>query len=288
MRRYLILPTTLFLGACGVSSSEHRAVVAERDSLHTVLASAMVELEDLKFGSERLLALATTSFADGKLEDARDHAAMLVDRHPGAAERTEADRIRAAAEARITERAERARREREAAAERERRERELAERRAREERERALAAARRKRDDMRGITWYTHRSSPEYLNSRSDIHLYVGKTDGGSANPRFRIQYKADSWLFIRSYLIKADNHTFTLAPGTFEIERDNGYGGIWEWYDIPATPREFEILRAIATSKSAVIRHQGQQYHRDRTITDREKQAIREMLIVHDNLKSM
>jgi hypothetical protein len=287
MRRYLILPATLLLGACGVSSSEHRVAVAERDSLQAVLASTMVELEDLKFGSERLLALATASFADGKHEEARGHAAMLIDRHPGASERAEADRIRAAAEPRITEREERSRREREAAAERDRRERELAERRAREERERALAAARRERDDMRGITWYAHRSSPEYLNSRSDVHMYIGRTDAGHVNPRFRIQYKADDWLFIRSYLIKADDRTFTVEAGSFDVERDNGYGGIWEWYDIPATAREFEILRAIANSKISVIRHQGQQYYRDRTVTDREKQAIREMLIVHDNLKS-
>jgi flagellar biosynthesis GTPase FlhF len=288
MRHYLILPTALLLGACGVPGSEHRAVAAERDSLQTVLASMLTELEDLKLGSERLLSLASASFADGKLEEARDHAAMLISRHPGAAERTEADRIRVAAESRITEREERARREREATLERERREREAAERRAREERERALAAARRKRDEIRGITWYTHRNSPEYLNSRSDIHIYIGKTDGGYVNPRFRIQYKARDWLFIRSYLIKADDRTFTVDPGTFNVERDNGSGGIWEWYDTPATTQEFEILRAIANSKNAVIRHQGQQYYRDRTVTDREKQAIREMLIVHDNLKSM
>jgi hypothetical protein len=277
MRRKLVLPGLLLLCACGVSAAEHGAVIAERDSLQSVLASALTELEELKFGAERLLALASASLADGELEAARSHAMLLVERHPGAAERPEAERIRVEAERRIAEREERARREREAA-----------EHRARAGRERALAAARSTYDDIRGITWYRHRSSPEYVNTRSDIHLYVGKTDAGFVIPRLRILYKADNWLFIRSYLIKADDQTFVIAPDAFEVERDHGYSGIWEWYDTPATARELEILRTVAESRRAVIRYQGQQYHRDRTITDREKQAIREMLIVHDNLRSM
>lgn len=277
MQRVLRFGLLVLLTACGVPEGEHRALLAERDSLVTKLTSVEKELDDLKYGPERLLGQASRAFEGDDFSGARTFASMLLERHPNAPERPKAERIRAEADRRIKEAEERARREREAA-----------ERRERERRERALASTRKKRDDIRSVTWYYHRNTPQYINSRSDIHLYVGRFDSGTINPRLEIRYVADDWLFIRNFVIKTDDRTFAISMGHFDVERDNGSGEIWEWIDIPAEAREMEILRAIAESEKAVIRHEGSQYYKDRTITSREKQAIRDMLSVYESLKTM
>lgn len=151
----------------------------------------------------------------------------------------------------------------------------------------ALAKLRKNTDEVKGITWYYDRSSPEYLNSRSNLFLYMGHRENSAPALRFKIQYVADDWLFIETYTIKADDQTFTISPGHFGAERDNGGGEIWEWYDVAADAREIEIARAIADAKKTIIRHEGKQYRKDRTVSDREKQAIRNVLDAYDALRT-
>ncbi len=66
---------------------------------------------------------------------------------------------------------------------------------------------------------------------------------------------------------------------GFNKVERDNGYGGIWEWYDTSAEERELEIVRAVIKAKRATLRYDGQQYYRDRAITMDEKSALQRVL---------
>ena len=115
--------------------------------------------------------------------------------------------------------------------------------------------------------------------------MYIGHTDNGITMVRFVIQYVADDWLFIEQFVIKADDQTFTIDKGHFDVSRDNSAGEIWEWIDESAGDREISIARAIAESDRAVIRHRGDQYHYDRVITNNEKQAIRQTLEAADAL---
>jgi len=142
----------------------------------------------------------------------------------------------------------------------------------------ALARMSKKTDEVQGITWYQDRSSPNHVNDRSCILLYFGK-EGEVLCLRFAIYYVADDWLFIKEYLVKTDDQTFTLSPGVFGVERDNGRGGIWEWYDVVAGKREVAIARAVANSKKTVLRYRGKQYSKDRTVSEREKQALKNVL---------
>lgn len=141
------------------------------------------------------------------------------------------------------------------------------------------------RDDFADITWYYDPSTPRYTNQNS-FHIYAGESDTISWL-RLCIQYYADSWLFIQSYSIKVDGVTYTITPEKYgDVQRDNGGGMIWEWYDISPSAEQIEMLRAIANSNEAIIRFNGRQYYDDRTITASEKQAIKNVLNAYDALR--
>lgn len=143
-----------------------------------------------------------------------------------------------------------------------------------------INAMREKKDEVRGITSYTHRDTPEFVNARSELYCYFVTGKSGKPALRLQIQYVADDWLFIRSFVIKADDATFTLnAPGLRDVERDNSAGKIWEWHDRAVGAQEREMLNAIAKSKRVILRCEGKQYQKDRELTDSEVQRIRTVL---------
>src|SRR5206468_2003478 len=81
----------------------------------------------------------------------------------------------------------------------------------------ATAALIPKHDKLEKITWYKHRSSPAYVNSRTGIYLYIGKPDLGEPWLRMVVQYNADDWLFIEKYTIFTDGIAHAPTQGTFE-----------------------------------------------------------------------
>lgn len=147
----------------------------------------------------------------------------------------------------------------------------------------SLSHLRKKVDDVEDITWYYHQNSPKYTNSRTAISVYFGYS-GNTYKPRLLINYVASDWLFIEKYTIKADGESFEISPTYRGIERDNGTlsdgeVGIWEWYDSNISRREMEMVLSVIKSKKAVIRFQGKQYYKDHTISQSEKNALKEIL---------
>jgi hypothetical protein len=150
-------------------------------------------------------------------------------------------------------------------------------------RDSALSQLRKKHDDMSEITTYQDPSSPRHVNSRSNLMALIGEKAGVKPILMMAIYYVADDWLFVQSYMIKADSERFTVTPGLMEVERDNGSGQIWEWYTTMPGPDETRMLNAVATSKTATIRYVGQNYYKDRTITEAEKDALCNVLDAYD-----
>ncbi|MNJ71941.1 hypothetical protein D3C77_685410 [compost metagenome] len=93
---------------------------------------------------------------------------------------------------------------------------------------------------------------------------------------RLKLQYHSDSWLFVESVTIKADDQKFQL--GGLSFERDNSYGGIWEWSDTVADNQA--MLRKIADAKKVTIRFEGRQYYSDFALPESQKRAIKEMIV--------
>lgn len=143
-------------------------------------------------------------------------------------------------------------------------------------REIALSHLDKKYDDIKNITWYKDKTSTKYRNENA-FYLYFSPN-----NLRLVIQYYADNWLFIDNYIIKADDKIYTING---RVERDNGNGGkIWEWIDINVN-NKIEILTNIANSSNAKIRFNGKQYYEERIITEREKEAMKNILISYKYL---
>ncbi len=162
---------------------------------------------------------------------------------------------------------------------------ERAEKIRRQQEERRLSQILRKMvkttDKIEGIDWYRDRSSPA-SNNRNGFFLYIGKR--GITGPwlQLKIQYHADDWLFIRSFLVVADGQRFEYSRVSFE--RDHG-SDIWEWYDKGVTSDDMRMIEAVASSKEAVIRFFGQQYSSDKKITAAQKTALRNVLDAYNAL---
>jgi len=140
------------------------------------------------------------------------------------------------------------------------------------------------RDNIDGITWYRDKETVYYTN-RNSVHIYMG-TSGGALGLRFVIQYYGNSWLFIKSYTIKTDKKTWDIPIKYSDRKSDNGGGMVWEWVDVAPSEVQIEMLKDIATSKTVKIRYRGKDYIKDRTITNREKRGISNVLAAYYLLK--
>jgi hypothetical protein len=145
----------------------------------------------------------------------------------------------------------------------------------------------KRRDDMKGMTWYKHPSSPKYRNANG-FYLYFGKEDSGTFTPlRLAVQYYSEDWLFIRSAWAKADNERVDVPHETSRYmgwERDNSGGSIWEWSDTALTSSsEKSVVRTLANAKKVTVRFEGRQYYDDRTISAAQQKAMREVITAYE-----
>lgn len=171
---FLFNALLLILFACGgVSQQEHDKLKAENELLRK-------ELEEIKFGPDRLLSDAKTYLENKDWGKAKSSISLLKEKHPTSPQALESKELSTQIEKAIKDQQE-------------------AEKKAQEAREKAekekLANAtkklRTKHDEMRDVTWYYDKNTPQYTNYNS-FHLYMGKNKTGKPWLRFRIQYAAD------------------------------------------------------------------------------------------------
>lgn len=129
-------------------------------------------------------------------------------------------------------------------------------------------------DKFENITWYQDPSSPR-SNATNNIKVYIGRKDR-EVWLRYKISYTGENWLFIESYQLMVDGTSHTIIPTS--VDRDNS-SIVWEWMDAPVNSSQLELLKSIAYSKDAKIRYEGPKYRHDRTITAKEKSAIKNVL---------
>ncbi|RJX40847.1 hypothetical protein D3P09_02155 [Paenibacillus pinisoli] len=239
----------------------------ENGNLKSEIEQLKKEIDELKNGPDKMLAAGKLQFEKEDLNGLNTTLSSLKSKHP------DSEHIATLADlsARLTTEIEKENK------------RIAAEAKAKEEEEKArLAAAtgkmRKEYDEITERTFYTDKTSAKYVNSNS-FHIYFGTQEGSSPWLRIAIRYTGDDWVFMDSYTIKADDETYTVSPSYGEIQRDNGYSGVWEYYDGNVSKYEMEMIKAIISSKKTLIRHQGDQFHYDRTVTAAEKKALQNVL---------
>ena len=250
---------------------------------------ALTNLDECKYGPGRLLDLAVAHFDQNAHEKVLHLADQSNKKHIGTPENKKIQTL-AKKSANIIAK--------------EKRQEELRIKREKEKKDReqrqALRNVRVKKDEIKNITWYKHKNSPRYVNSRTSLHTYFAVFDHGIGPLRLVLQYTDDSWLFIQKYSLKIDNSLFTILAQRNQIDRDSHYGGISEHFDQPASPdhvtihREdfsavepLKLLEEITTSKSVKIRFEGKSYYKDHKLSQKDINAVAEMLKVHTHLKA-
>ena len=150
----------------------------------------------------------------------------------------------------------------------------------------ALSSLQVNTDKVEGITWYKPSTYPYYANSRSFVLPYIGRRDSYSYL-RLRFHYTGDDWLFFEKITISVDGENYYKTYSYFDVDRDNGSGGVWEWVDISPTDEDIEMLKQIANSKETIVRFQGDNYYYDLTVRSSDKTAINQVLNAYEALEN-
>ena len=154
-----------------------------------------------------------------------------------------------------------------------------------------LSGMRLEEDVVRGMRFYNPSAWKYYSNGswvadqRSFVLPYLGQDDTRTWI-RLVFNYTGYDWVFFDSLLISIDGELYTKAFNYFDITRDNSGGRVWEYIDVDGTSDDYiDLMWAIAESEQTIIRFQGDDYSSDLTVTDTDKNAIREVLLCYEAL---
>ena len=147
----------------------------------------------------------------------------------------------------------------------------------------AMSHMRKMKDTVENSEYFRDTTSPKFVNQNA-FDIYAGGTPGQVPTLFLRIQYEGSDWLFIKSYFFNVDGFTYEITPDYGVIKTDNNTR-VWEWYNEAMTSAQVDLVQRIANSKSAVMRLNGTQYHKDVTITATQKSAIKNVLTVFQGL---
>lgn len=142
-----------------------------------------------------------------------------------------------------------------------------------------------KNDAVVGNRFVVAKSSPQYANE-DEFSIYISGTQTSVGNIRFLARYAGSDWVFFEKIIVNVDGRVFNLEFSYFEVKRDNGSGGVWEWIDIIPSSENLVMLKQIAKSESTIVRFQGSDYKNDRELTAKEKKAIADVFTVLDGFK--
>ena len=264
-RASAVLAIAALLAGCNQAEVERANALQQQVSqLQTEIASLKNELDEERNGASRLFAKGVNELSAGEHDKAKNTFASLISKRPESREAQEAKAKIQEIDAKLAAIADQKRREDE---------RKAAEQKA------AFAVIdrnlRKKTDEFKGITWITHKSEP-VLGEK--MALYFGTKENSAAGMplRLKFQYYSESWLFVQSVTVKADDKIFNL--GSADFQRDHSGGSIWEWSDEPV--RNFDMLDAVLAANKVTIRFDGQQYYDDFVLPQAQKKAMEEVLL--------
>ena len=153
-----------------------------------------------------------------------------------------------------------------------------------------LSTMRLEDDKVRGLKFYYPSALRFYSNGswaadiRCFILPYLGM-EGDRVWLRLLCNYTDDDWVFYKQLTFAVDGERYYKTFSYFDVTRNNGGGDVWEYIDLEVSDADVEMLWAIANSQETIVRFEGDDYSHDLTITDGDKQAIRDVLTVYEAL---
>lgn len=146
----------------------------------------------------------------------------------------------------------------------------------------AFSKLTKKYDDVTGYTWYYGSTQPNYVNERTYVLPYLsikGSLDDAApvVNLHLRTVYYGDDWVFYDKLIINADGQRYTIDC-SYDVDRDNEGGMVWEVYNKQIRADAANAIMAIGESSSATVRFSGK-YSYDFNVPSSDKQAINEVM---------
>lgn len=152
-----------------------------------------------------------------------------------------------------------------------------------------LANMRLVEDQVRGLKFYHPKAFPWYdgtwcYDERTFVLPYLGMQDD-DVWLRMILDYVEDDWIFYDHVIFALDDERSTKYFTYRDIVHETSYGDVCEYIDIEVGESELELLENIAGAAQAVIRFEGDNYYYDLTVSEQDKQAIRDVLTVYEAL---
>jgi hypothetical protein len=141
--------------------------------------------------------------------------------------------------------------------------------------------------DNPGSEWYTPKSAPNFIN-QNGLYCYFNATNYEANNLRFQLQYVSDEWLFLRKVQFLIDGIVYEYVP--YKINRDNGNGNIWEWFDdnVSSKPTDMALVIALANAKTAKMKLVGDKYSKEKNITPLQIKSIKQTWELYNAMRGI
>ncbi|ORJ52554.1 hypothetical protein [Geothermobacter hydrogeniphilus] len=225
-----IIISTFFAGC--VQQSEYDELKKENEVLKKRLSEVSAELEDLKFGKERLLKVASAQLSNKEYSAAKKTTLLLTIKHPEIYKDKEYLSLTKRIDAEI-------KKEKAALAKK----RKKAEEEARRRERIANKNIKKKYDEFQKITWFRTKRNVFYhknKNTKFKVELYFGKEDSGEKFFRLKTRYEdlrsdyhETNWIFYEKVQLISDNGASLVIRTEYpDKQSDNGGGGLAEWSD--------------------------------------------------------
>ncbi|MCU6793215.1 hypothetical protein OB236_13920 [Paenibacillus sp. WQ 127069] len=234
--------------------SDYEKLKIANDELNKKVSLQMKELDELKNGPGKMIALAQDQYNARKYTDAKKTIQDLTTKYPSSPEVAKSKELLILIESDQVKQKE-------------------------EDKQRiALATSKMKAevDEVENITWHTDTSTKA---SGSSVHAYVGKPEKGKLQLRMVFRFEGLSWLYVQSYKIKTDDKTFDFAVDYNNVKRTTKSSKIYETWDKAFTRRDLEISQNIISSPKPIVRFTGKDSSSDYEVTDSEKQALKNVI---------
>lgn len=136
-------------------------------------------------------------------------------------------------------------------------------------------------DKFKEITFITKRAL-----LADKIRLYIGVRDSHSMYLRFVTNYHGSSWVFAESiiFIVDGEKYEFELKENSRDV---TSMANVVEKYDTSVDENIYKILQKIANSDSKVEYRFRGKYVADRSLSEKQKQGIKETLEFFEFLKS-
>ena len=140
-------------------------------------------------------------------------------------------------------------------------------------------------DHVENIVWRHSKLTPKYISGNS-VFCYTGESEW-QIWLRVVFGFSKDDWIFMEKIVLNIDGSIETIYVPYDERKTEVIYGGsIKEWVDFLGEGDIYSYISRIANSKTTLVKFRGEKYSRSFTVTENQKNAIKQVLKYYEAKK--